>query len=1046
MTSATAEIGMNLASVKYWSTEYPFIDRFKTSSLWRAQDTSYANLTTAVMVDANGYPTGIPAGASRIYAMVELDPVALPTSDIYVLTYSGTAKIDVGSSKIISSEPGKIVFQFTGSTNMTPVNVSAIDPANPITSVSIVRQDQVSLFQSGEVFNPDFLAKASQWSELRYKDWMNVDNSTLSSWSARSTTASASWASNDGTAGGVPIEIMVQLANKTHTDMWLSMPTEADDTYVRKTLEYVRDHLDPSLKVTVEYSNEVWNWGYTQAKYALAMGDKLWGKDVNGDGKIDPNNPAEHVADGWMQYYGYRSAQVAAIARSVFGSSTSDRLATVLSTQTGYPGLEASALAGVQKAGLGDASKLFNDYAIATYFGLAKSDEATVLGWARAGSAGVTAALASLSTSLDKLQTIYSYQQAVAKKNGMILTAYEGGLDLTTYQYSAAAQPEILAFFQTLASDSRMGALYARMISDFAAAGGTTLVAYADTLAASKYGNFGTLDSIYDTTSPRYAALLAAAASAATTTGSTTPTPATNTAVTTTNTSYTLAATDRTLTYTGTALFTGTGNSLDNVLTGGNGGNSLYGGAGADQLIGGTGNDLLDGGTGADRMSGGAGNDTYVVDNAGDVVVELANAGIDEVRTTLGAYTLTDNVENLTFTGSGAFNGAGNALNNTIVGGSGNNTLFGDAGADVLIGGAGNDYLDGGKDGDKMVGGDGNDIYIVDDTRDTVVELANGGTDEVRTSLAGYTLGANVENLTYTGSAAFSGSGNALDNVITGGSGADRLYGGAGQDTLIGGAGDDILSGDAGADIMIGGLGNDSYYVDNINDKIVELASEGTDTVWASVSFTLPNNVEKLYLQGTSALNGFGNAQDNYLVGNSAANTIDGGAGNDVIYGGAGNDILIGGDGNDTLFGDDGNDELRGGSGNDALYGGAGNDLLIGGGGKDYISGGAGADTFKFNPGDLGNSRATTATITDWSHAEGDRIDLSMIDAIPGTSAKDAFRFVGTNAFSKKAGELRIQYSGGYWDVQGDLNGDGIADISLTVVSSTVLVANDFIL
>ncbi|MFP3525576.1 type I secretion target, partial [Pantoea sp. SIMBA_072] len=127
------------------------------------------------------------------------------------------------------------------------------------------------------------------------------------------------------------------------------------------------------------------------------------------------------------------------------------------------------------------------------------------------------------------------------------------------------------------------------------------------------------------------------------------------------------------------------------------------------------------------------------------------------VQTNLASYTLGANLENLTFTGSGNFAGVGNTLANTIVGG------------------AGNDFLNGGAGADQMVGGAGNDSYVVDNTGDVMVELAGGGTDLVRTTLTSWTLGSNLENLTYFGAANFVGTGNGLDNVITGGSGNDTL-------------------------------------------------------------------------------------------------------------------------------------------------------------------------------------------------------------------------------------------------------------------------------
>ncbi|WP_037086684.1 calcium-binding protein, partial [Neorhizobium vignae] len=175
------------------------------------------------------------------------------------------------------------------------------------------------------------------------------------------------------------------------------------------------------------------------------------------------------------------------------------------------------------------------------------------------------------------------------------------------------------------------------------------------------------------------------------------------------------------LTYTGTAAFSGTGNALDNIITG-----SLLA------------TNTLDGGVGADTLRGGRANDTYTVDNVDDLVIEDVGGGIDLIKTTLTSYSLVpfSNVENLTFAGAGNFSAIGNSQKNTIIAGAGNDTLDGGAGADTLVGGL------------------GNDIYIVDMATDVVTEAAGAGTDEIRTSLATYSIAAlaNIENLTYTGS------------------------------------------------------------------------------------------------------------------------------------------------------------------------------------------------------------------------------------------------------------------------------------------------------
>jgi Ca2+-binding RTX toxin-like protein len=303
-----------------------------------------------------------------------------------------------------------------------------------------------------------------------------------------------------------------------------------------------------------------------------------------------------------------------------------------------------------------------------------------------------------------------------------------------------------------------------------------------------------------------------------------------------------------------------TGNELANTITGADAiRDPEYG----EYLS--NGDDIINGGLGADRMVGGTGADTYYVDNIGDVVVESAvtPAGIGplgvggeiysqiyyDVVISQVSYTLAANVEDLALEeGSAATTGAGNASanqidgnerNNTLSGlggddqlvgqdgddkldgGDGNDRLYGDdlspggtpAGGvsynDTLTGGAGSDELHGGFGKDALTGGAGNDTYFLDDesdvatkTVDTVTEAAGGGDDSVFAGHSQYVLPLNVENLFYSGSGDFAGTGNAGNN---------RLQGGEGDDTLTGLGGNDTLVGGGGGDTLVGGTGGDAY-------------------------------------------------------------------------------------------------------------------------------------------------------------------------------------------------------------------------------------------
>jgi Ca2+-binding RTX toxin-like protein len=374
-----------------------------------------------------------------------------------------------------------------------------------------------------------------------------------------------------------------------------------------------------------------------------------------------------------------------------------------------------------------------------------------------------------------------------------------------------------------------------------------------------------------------------------------------------------------------------TGTAGDDSLTGTNVGDRINGLDGNDMIDAGGGDDLLDGGAGSDMLMGRAGNDIYVVDATGDIVTELADQGTDTVQTSLVAYTLDANVENLTLIGTGPSVGSGNALTNLLTGNSEANLLDGKGGADTMIGGA------------------GDDLYVVDQVGDTVVELTGEGAVDSITSSVSYSLSPNVENLVLIGVAAINGTGNDGDNVLTGNSAANVLTGLTGNDTYVVSTGDTVVeAAHAGMDtvisgsthtlaanveqlilvglspingtgngldnvlngvlnlagnILTGGAGHDTYVV-GAGDTVVEASNQGTDRVESGATYTLGVNVENLTLTGTAAINGTGNGSANVLTGNSANNVLTASGGNDTLRGGLGSDTVNGGSGNDTyLFG-----------------------------------------------------------------------------------------------------------------------------------------------
>ena len=356
---------------------------------------------------------------------------------------------------------------------------------------------------------------------------------------------------------------------------------------------------------------------------------------------------------------------------------------------------------------------------------------------------------------------------------------------------------------------------------------------------------------------------------------------------------FTLGANVENLTMIGTAVASGTGNELSNLLIASAAGSRLFGLAGNDTLTGGSGNDWLDGGTGNDAMSGGAGDDAYVVDSSLDSVTEASAAGIDTVLSYL-TYTLGSTLENLTLLGSAAINGTGNAAANTLIGNAAANQLDGGSGRDVMIGGGGDDtYLI-----------DLGSQFLGDGLEDQVVEDANGGVDTVQVSIASgfYRLANNIENARVVGRRGAYLVGNSQANTLVGSTGDDNIED---QNQV---ASDDVIDGGGGADRMGGFLGADTYYVDNAGDGIDERrwfgAADSIDRAFVSVTWaaSVDASLEVITLTGASAIGVTGSSLENTLIGNSAANTLSGLGGDDVLDGGAGNDTLSGGSGADAYL------------------------------------------------------------------------------------------------------------------------------------------------
>jgi Ca2+-binding RTX toxin-like protein len=493
-------------------------------------------------------------------------------------------------------------------------------------------------------------------------------------------------------------------------------------------------------------------------------------------------------------------------------------------------------------------------------------------------------------------------------------------------------------------------------------------------------------------------------------------------------------------------------------ITGGSGQDYLTGSNGDDTLIGGAGDDVLGGLIGADYLRGGVGDDRYIIDSLTDDYAEAAGEGIDTIVTYLLDYTLPDNFEILEGFSYENVTMRGNALNNVIYGGFANDQLFGAGGDDTLDSGIGQDSL---------YGGEGVDTVSWKNAQSGVsANMANG---YGQTESGQVTFFSEAENL----------EGSAFADTLIGNSSANRLSGGAGNDFFTGGPGQDTIHGGEGVDTVNYRFADGGVTV-NLVSGVAIVPGDGTETLIAIENVLGSNHAD--ILRGSAGANSLdGGDGDDRLEGGLGTDKLIGGAGRDIaVYtgtdiasgvtvdlnlrgyqatGGAGRDalsgiedlrgsrhgdVLSGSEHANTLAGDDGADVLNGREGNDRLLGEKGADTINGGLGADQLFGGTGADRFVFAAIEestvLGKGRDY---IRDFSHAEGDRIDLSAIDAVAG-GTDTAFTFVGR--FSGQAGQLRVEAKDGFSLVLADLDGDRAADFAIQVTSDVALTASDFVL
>lgn len=498
-------VAWGLDGLSDWGTARPFLDLARLMRPFFAfapdewESMSHDALVSGGYLDPQGYPLRIPPGMAGIRTIWAWDDThgAERRKGLYILTYQGHGTIQFGgSAQAVNAGPGRIVFENKTGAEVW-LDITALDPGDPIRSLSIVRADKADLLDAGAMFDPDWLAVIADGRELRFSDWISVNSGAAAlTWATRPRPEEASW-----TERGAPVEAMVRLANEVGADPWFTMPHAADDAYVRAFATYVRDHLDPRLKAHVEYSNETWNSAFTQFHWLRDQAIATWG---------------EEVAEDWIAIFSFharRATEVALIWQEVFGDEAGVRLVNVLATQAANPWLSdilvtAPEWAAREPEAFLPSGEVFDELAATAYFGgalvsdpalrpelitRAETMGARAYSWAFQGISQAGAVEDSIPGVLDWL----GQQRDLAERHGLRLVLYEGGQHVhhsfAVEGLTDAEAERQSAFLADFVRSPEMGALYAQLWDGWREIGQGPFMQYVEMGAPSRWGSWGLL-------------------------------------------------------------------------------------------------------------------------------------------------------------------------------------------------------------------------------------------------------------------------------------------------------------------------------------------------------------------------------------------------------------------------------------------------------------------------------------------------------------------------------------------------------------------------
>lgn len=476
---AESRLGINLAGPADWNTEQPFVDVFRLSRRWISQRKGEAwGKGPELECDERGWVKRLDPDCWAETPLCTISGGHYQSGE-YVCLYEGHGEIEFWDVKgEVSREAGRIVVDVDSAKGAFWLRLKSVDPSDYVRNIRVIMPGCEQTYEA-EPYNPVFLQRWSGMNTFRFMDWMKTNGSQIATWDDRPKVEDCNW-----TDKGIPLEVMIDLCNRLNINPWFCMPHLADDSYVRHFAEQVKQSLDPSLTVYLEYSNEIWNGIFAQTRYAgdkgleLGFGDKPW-------------------EAGW-RYSAYRSVRIVGIWEAVFGGR--ERLVRCIASQAANPYVSE------RKLEFQDAYKQCDALGIAPYFSMnlgQKSDPSSdeVATWT------VDQVLDHLEqTSLPQAIDWMQRSKAVADKYAVKLVAYEAGQHAVGVG-GGENNDALTKLLHAANRHPRMGELYTRYLDAWRDAGGDLCCIFSSVGNWSKWGSWGLLEYNDDDT-PKYQAVM----------------------------------------------------------------------------------------------------------------------------------------------------------------------------------------------------------------------------------------------------------------------------------------------------------------------------------------------------------------------------------------------------------------------------------------------------------------------------------------------------------------------------------------------------------